>query len=181
MTKTMKKTFPAGSIAALAVLCAALAGGCASYSWRPNAPEDMRSVCVPVFRNESSVTQLGSETAKQISREFQREGTFKLARPGSAAIEVQGIVKDSDTHSLAYSRSSAERNREYSLNAVAIVSVIDKRAGKVLIDNRRYEARTTFLSDDDILTGSRDASGRLAEDFARQIVDDVTALEWDKE
>ena len=172
-----------GTLARLAVaagMCV-LAAGCANYSWRPNAPQSMRTVAVPVFRNESSVTGLGSEAARAIAREFQREGTFAIARQGEAALEIQGVVKDSSTKTLAYSRSSAERSREQEFNAVAVISVIDKTAGKVLVDNRRYEARTTFLSDDDLLTGSRDAAGRLAEDFARQVVDDVTAIEWDKE
>lgn len=165
----------------LAMIAVVATTGCSSYSWRPNAPASMRTVTIPTFRNESSVTGLGSEATRAIAREFQREGTFKLASKGEAAIEIQGIIKDTDTKNLAYARSSAERNREEALKAVAIISVIDKTAGKVLVDNHRYEARTTFLSDDDLLTGSRDAAGRLAEDFARQVVDDVTAIEWDKE
>ena len=41
-------------------------------------------------------------------------------------------------------------------------------------------AETTFFSDTDIVTARRDASGRLAEDLARQIVDDVAGYKWNK-
>ena len=58
------------------------------------------------------------------------------------------------------------------------MSFVDRRAGKVLAENRRFTARTTFLAGDDVLTGARDAEGRLAEDLARQIVDDLLAYRW---
>lgn len=161
---------------AYALILALFASGCANYSWRPSLPEKMRTVYVPTFRNESSVTGLGSAITTQTLREFQREGTFKIRPVGESAIEIQGIVKDSDSHAVAYARKTGERNREYRLNATAIVSFIDKTSGKVLIDNRRYSATTSFLAGDDILTGERDATGRLAEDLSRQIVDDALAL-----
>ena len=53
-----------------------------------------------------------------------------------------------------------------------------KLNGKVLVNDRRYTASTTFLVNDDTVTGERDASGRLAEDLARQIVDDALSLKW---
>lgn len=161
---------------AVVSLLAAIGCGCANYSWKSAIPEGMRTVAVPTFRNESSVTGLGSAIATQTLREFQREGTFKIKPAGDSAIEIQGIVRDSDSHSVAYARKTGERNREYRLHATAIVSIIDKKSGKVLVDNRKYTATTSFLAGDDILTGERDATGRLAEEFARQILDDTLAL-----
>ena len=52
-------------------------------------------------------------------------------------------------------------------------------SGKVVVNNRRYGAETTYFSDTDIATARRDASGRAVEDLARQIVDDVTSCRWD--
>ena len=161
---------------ALAALAAVICAGCANYSWKPSVPAEMRTVSVPTFRNESSVTGLGSSITTQTLREFQREGTYKIRPAGESAIEIQGIVRDSDSRAVAYARKTGERNREYRLHATAIVSFIDKKSGKVLVDNRKYTATTSFLAGDDILTGERDATGRLAEDFARQIVDDALAL-----
>ena len=70
------------------------------------------------------------------------------------------MLKSTPTHLLTYKR-------------------VDKRSGKVLIDNRHYQAETTFMSVDDSVTARRDASGRLAEDIARQIVDDVVGSKWE--
>lgn len=162
-----------------AAACAAVLSGCAGYSWKSAVPEGMRTVAVPVFRNESSITGLGSSVTRQVLNEFAREGTFRIVSAGDSAVEVQGVVKSTSRHVIAYDRAVAARTREYSLSAVAEVSFIDKKSGKVVVDNRKYRARTTFLAGDDVLTGERDAAGRLAEDLARQIVDDVLVCKWD--
>ena len=154
---------------------AAFAAGCSSYRWEPAVPAGMRTVSVPVFRNEGNVTALGDEVTRQLLRELQREGSFRLARPGDAAVEVQGSVKSSDPRAFAYGRHTGARIREHELKATATVSFIDKKAGKVLVDGRRYRARVTFAAGDDVLTGSRDASRRLAEELARQIADDLVS------
>ncbi len=159
------------------VLVAALAG-CQSYSWRSSVPEGMRTVAVPVFRNGSDVTGLGTAVTTQVRREFQREGTFRLATLEDCAIEVRGEVKNAGSTTVAYERRTGARTREHRFTATAIVSVVDRKAGKTLIDRRKYTAATTFLANDDVLTGERDASGRLAEDLARQVVDDVLMLKW---
>jgi len=138
----------------------------------------MRTVSVPTFRNESDVTELGDVVARQVLREIQREGTFTVARSDDAALEVQGIVKEASSSVVAYERRTGARNRERRFAMTASVSVVDRRGGKVLVDGRKYKASTSFLVNDDVVTGERDASGRLAEDIARQIVDDLLALKW---
>ena len=73
----------------------------------------------------------------------------------------------------------AMRAYEQRLTVSAEVSFIDRRNGKVMVNNRKYMAETTYFSDSDMATARRDASGRAAEDLARQIVDDVTSCRWD--
>ena len=163
------------------VLLAALAvaSGCGStYSWRSSVPSEMRSVSVPTFRNETDLNELGAVSARQVLREFQREGTFSIRRPDDAALEVQGIVKHVSTGRVAYDRRIYARLQSCELTAQVEVSVIDKRAGRVLIESRVYRPRTTMMFGQDITTAERDASGRLADDLARQVVDDVLRLKW---
>ncbi len=165
--------------AAAWLLVATVSFGCASgYSWRSGVPDNMRSVSVPVFRNESEVTELGAVAARQLLREFQREGTFRIAAAGRGALEVQGIVKRTVSETAGYSRGTGMRFSNFDLAAEVEISVIDKTKGKVLIDGRTYRAAATFVENGDYTTSRRDASGRLAEDLARQIVDDVLSLKW---
>ena len=162
----------------MAAALLAASSGCSLYSWRPEVPEGARTVAVSTFRNEGDVTEMGPVVARQVLREFEREGTYKIATLADCALEVQGYIKSVGSSVTAYERRTGARNRERRFNVTAVVSFIDKRNGKVLVNDRRYTASTTFLVNDDTVTGERDASGRLAEDLARQIVDDALSLKW---
>ena len=156
-----------------------LVAGCGTdYAWRSSVPEEVRTVSVPTFRNESDISELGVLSARQILREFQREGTFKIRATGDSALEIQGVIKSASATLAAYDRRSSMRHGAYTLDAVAEVSVIDKRTRKVLVDNRKFKATASFTAAQDLTTARRDASGRLAEDLARQVVDCVLGLKW---
>ena len=164
----------------LIVAMAAFAlAGCSSYRWTSDVPARMRTICVPTFRNESDVTELGVLASRQILRELQREGTFKLAGPDDAAVEIQGVVKSASAGYNGGDRRTYNRLVDYSFTMRAEVSVVDRINGRVLVDNKIYVATTTFMTgQDDFLSAQRSATGRLAEDLARQVVDDVLAVQW---
>ena len=165
-------------IVSLLVACAALSGCKTRYQWTSKVPEELRTVSVPTFRNESGVTELGAVATRQLLREFQREGTFKLRSVGDAAVEVQGVLEKSGLAYMGGDQRGGERFGTYKFTVEAKVTVVDKRSGRVLIDNKRYTATTSLMSTQDVGTAKRDASGRLADDLARQIVDDVVAMPW---
>lgn len=164
----------------LIALSLAALSGCSSYTWRSSVPEDMRTVYVPTFRNETEVVELGALATRQTLREFQREGTFKLASQDDAALEVQVVLKAAPVGMLNFKRSQSMRAYEHRMTLNAELSLVDRKNGRVLINNRPCQAEATFFSDTDIVTSRRDASGRLAEDLARQIVDDVAGYGWKK-
>lgn len=166
-------------LCAAAALTAALCGCGANYRWRPTVPAEMRTVAVPTFRNESDLQEIGAVAARQVLREFQREGTFRIRATGDAALEVQGQVESVSSSAVSYDRRSGLRRAGNSFAVSVRVTVVDKRRGKVLIDARPYSAQTTFTSGQDLTTGRRDASGRAMEDLARQVVDDVLNLKWE--
>lgn len=161
------------------VVAAVLFSGCASsYSWRSRVPESMRTVHIPSFRSDADLMEIGALATRQLGREFQREGTFKLVGPEDPALEIQGNIISASSLVSAYSRRSVSRFFSYGMTLEADVSVIDKRKGEVIIDNRHYTAYTTYAVSQDTTTAERDASGRLADELARQIVDDVLNLKW---
>lgn len=162
-----------------ALLLSVLSYGCATdYAWKSSVPAEMRTVSVPTFRNESELTELGSLMTGQLLREFQREGTFAIRRPGSAALEIQGIVKSASSSVSAYDRRTQLRLSSHDFKSTVLVSVIDKKRGKVIIDNRPYVVRTSFTAGNDLTTAQRDASRRLADELARAVVDDVLSVKF---
>ena len=162
----------------VAALAAALCCGCAGYRWNATVPPARRTVAVPTFRNGSKVTELGDVVTRQVLRELQREGTFKLAAPDEAAIEIQGSVVEAGGRRGYGDRGTNRRLNESDFNVAVKVSVIDKISKKVLIDSRKYVGHTVLVAGDDLMTARRDASGRVAEDIARQIVDDLLDYQW---
>jgi len=165
-------------IVLILAFAAAVAGCGANYAWRPSVPAEMRTVSVPTFRNESGLNELGAVASRQVLREFQREGTFSVRRPDEAALEIQGIVKSVDVGGVAHNRRTYGRRHSAEMTAKVEVSVVDKRKGRVLVEARVYTAHATMMSGQDVTTAERDASGRLADDLARQVVDDVLSLKW---
>lgn len=155
----------------LSALVSVFLCACANYTWTNRVPAEKRTVSVPTFRNETSVTRLGSVVSAQVSREFMREGTFSIASDG--AYEVQGTLTHFSGSTMNLARGNTLRTRDYALHAKACVSVVDKTTNTIVIDAKQYEVRTTVASGHDLVTAERNASGRIAEEFARQIVDDL--------
>ncbi len=165
----------------VAVSVALVAAGCASYRWTSGVPEELRTVAVPVFENRTSSAELGPIVTQYVLREFQREGTFSIRRSGDSALEVQGSIVKTSREAAAFDRGYGSRASEYRYIVTAEVSLVNKDTGKVLLNNRRYVAETTFLTRGDLLTTQRDAAARIAQEFARQIVDDVVAFDYDRQ
>lgn len=164
------------SILRVAAVAAMFCSGCSGYRWGTSVPEEYRKVAVPVFENDTQVSEMGPIVTQYTLREFQREGSFKIVRPEDAAIEVQGVLRSMTRGGVAYDRGEGMRASEYRYTISADVYFIDKRNGKVLRECRGIKGETTFLTQDDLLTGQKNAAFRIASDIARQIVNEAAAL-----
>ena len=153
--------------------------GCANYRWTSSVPEELRTVAVPVFENRTASAELGSIVSRYVLREFQREGTFTIRRSGGSSIEVQGSIVKAERHPVSFDRAYGSRADEYRYLVTAEVSIINKDAARVLQSNRHYTGETTFLVQGDLLTAQDNAAQRIAQDIARQIVDDVVSFPYD--
>ena len=160
----------------VALLAAALLSGCAGYTWGASVPREYRMVSVPVFENMTTVSEIGPIVTQYVLREFQREGSFRIVRPEDAVIEVQGVLRSMSREGIAYDRGQGMRASEYRYVIVADVTFVDKKSGKVLLEKKGIKGETTFLTNNDLLTGQRNASFRIADDIARQVVNDALAL-----
>lgn len=157
----------------------ALLSGCASsYSWTNSVPSSARTITVSTFRNESDLAEVGSLATRQILREIQREGTFRIVPADEAAIEIQGTVLRVAANTVGYNRRQFMRLSAAELTGVVQVTVVDKRNGKLLINNRTYKPTASFSQLQDMVTSERDASGRMADELSRMVVDDLLNLKW---
>ena len=160
----------------LALGSIALLSGCVGYTWGTSVPEEYRTVAVPVFENLTEVSEMGPTITQYTLREFQREGSFKVVRPADAAIEVQGVIRKMTRLGIAYDRARGMRASEYRYEILVDVTFVDRRKGKVLLERKGLQGETTFLTQNDLLTGQKNAAARIAQDLACQIVNEALAL-----
>ena len=166
-----------GMLKTLAVAALLLQAGCASYSFRSNVPENLRTISVPVFENDSGFPELDAVVTQYVLREFQKEGTFKLARYENASVRLTGKLVSSRHESITYDRNYNSRASEYRYTVTVRISLWEAGSGKMLINNQPISAQTTFLTQGDMLTGLQDAYPRVAKELSRKIVDTVLA-QW---
>ena len=170
MNARLPKLFFAVALAAVS--------GCAAYRWTSDVPQHLRTVAVPTFENRTMSAELGPIVTQYVLREFQREGTFKIKRTGDSAIEVQGALVKATRGGLAFDRGHGYRASEYFYRVTAEVNFVNKKSGKVFL-TRKYNVETTFLTQDDLLTGQRNAAPRIGQEIARQVVDDAVSFDYD--
>ncbi len=160
-----------------AAAAASLIAGCASYRFTSRVPEELRSIAVPVFENESGFPEIDAVVTQYVLREFQREGTFKISGLDNASFKLLGKLDKTDMQSLNIDRNSGSHTSEYRYGLVARITLIERSTGKLLIDDMPIKANTTFLTHGDMLTGLQDAYPRIAKELSRAIADAVLA-QW---
>jgi hypothetical protein len=168
----IRHSFVLGSLSLLL-----FAAGCAQYHVGSSVPEDLRTVAVPVFENASGFPEIDAIVTQYVLREFQHEGTFKIAALDSASLKLLGKLVKSNLQSINYDRNFGSRTSEYRYSLVAEITLVEAATGKLLIDGMPVKANTTFLTHGDMLTGMQDAGPRIARDLSRAIVDTVLA-QW---
>ncbi|MDA3925273.1 MAG: LPS assembly lipoprotein LptE [Kiritimatiellae bacterium] len=151
--------------------------GCASYRFTSKVPIESRTIAVPVFENESYFPELDAIATQYTLREFQREGTFKIKPVKEAAYKLIGCVTRANSQSLSYNRNLESRTSEYQHNVTVKITLVETSTGKILINDMPITARSSFLSQNDMLTDMQDAYPRIAKELAQSIVDTVLA-QW---
>jgi hypothetical protein len=153
---------------------------CGTYHVTSGVPEELRTISVPVFENKTGFPEFGAIATQYTLREFQREGTFKIAPLESASFKLLCNLS-MNQRALSFNRSYGSRASEYQYKLIAFVTLVERSTGKLLLDNVKVEATTSFLTNDDMLTGMQSSTPRVAKDLSRAIVDTVLALWLPKE
>ena len=149
--------------------------GCASYRITSDVPEELRTIAVPVFENETGYPEIGATVTQYTLREFQREGTMKVKPLDGASLKLLGTMKLREMIPVRFDRSYGSRAAEYRYTLTAEITLIERGTGKFLLDAVQVHGTTTFLTYDDMLTGMQNAYPRIAKELSRAIVDTVLA------
>ena len=149
--------------------------GCGTYHVTSAVPGELRTISVPIFENKTGFPEFGVIATQYTLREIQREGTLKIAPLDSASLKLLCTVS-SERRAISFNRAYGSRAAEYRYILIAHVTLVERSTGKLLLDNVPIMASTTFLTNDDLLTGMQNSAPRVSKELSRNIVDMILAL-----
>lgn len=152
-------------------------GGCAGYRLGNIPRSDMagvKTIHVPVIRNDSLEPSLPVMTTNAILRELDNDGTYHSSRSrmADAVLEVR-IVKYYRTP-LRRSRDNSLVPNEYEVTLTANATLTNLKTGTILFKDRVFEGKTAYFIQLNSQEVERQANPLAAKDLARHIVSAIT-------
>ena len=171
-----------GSTLAFVVICVSLisilVSGC-NYHTAGHAvqlPENVKTIAVPAFVNETSTYRIEQLLTASVVREFTTRTHYHILNsPGEAAdATLHGTVVSTSASPLTYNSSTGQ-----AASVLVVVSMrvsLTDRQGKVLYQNPSYLFREQYEVSQDLTSFFEEDSPafrRLSQDFARTLVANV--------
>lgn len=160
-------------------LAAWLGTSCAGYRLGPVNPAMAagRSVFVQPVLNQTMEPRLAEALTSALRRQFQREGTFQLARAGEADIVLTSTVLELHRIGVSFHPQDVVRPQDFQVTLRAHVRAVQRGSGHMLLD-RSFEGRALMRIGPDLTSAERQVLPLLADDLARQVVLALAEGEW---
>jgi outer membrane lipopolysaccharide assembly protein LptE/RlpB len=137
-----------------ALLLAAAAGGC-GYSLRGNLPDHLKTVSVPVFRNQTTDAGAESTITSAVVNAFTSSGRLKVVSLDDADSVLDGEITGYQVQSLTY--DSKLNLRSYRLTVTLNVRFRDLRRTEVLWEQDGLVEEVSF-----------DVAGQVSDTISRE-------------
>jgi len=139
-------------------------------------PENLKTIAVPAFKNETSTYRIEQMLTAAVVREFTTRTRYRILNDPSdeADATLRGTVLSTVASPLAYDTSTG---RTASVLVVVSMKVtLSDRQGKVLYQNPAYLFREQYEVSQDLTSFFEEDSPafrRLSQDFARALVSNI--------
>jgi hypothetical protein len=157
-------------------LLASLLSGCAGYRLGPATPAALRqihSIAVPTFRNVTLVPRLEVLVSGTVIKQFQQDGTFRIANEGNADAILKGDIIGVGRYPARSVRGNVLATTEFNLVLRVRYSLIG-RDGKPLAGPSEVGGTTSFFVGADVNTDERQALPLAAEELAKHLVSQLS-------
>lgn len=139
-------------------------------------PEDVRTIAVPSFKNETPTYRIEQMLTSSVVREFTARTHYRILNDPSEAADatLTGTVLSTAASPLAYDTSTGRAASV--LVVVSMRVVLADRRGKVLYQNPAYVFREQYEVSQDLTSFFEEDSPafrRLSQDFARTLVSNI--------
>jgi outer membrane lipopolysaccharide assembly protein LptE/RlpB len=139
-------------------------------------PENVKTIAVPAFKNETTTYRIEQMLTAAVVREFTTRTRYRILNTASddADATLRGTVLSTVASPLTYDTTTG---RAASVLVVVSMKVsLADRQGKVLYENPAYVFREQYEVSQDLTTFFEEDSPafrRLSEDFARTLVSNI--------
>ena len=166
----------------MAVVCAALPllllGGCAGYSLGPVKPsylKDIKTLTIPTFRSDDLAPHIESLMTTTVIKEFQRDGTFKIARGGQGDATLLCTIEGIQLTPVRSVPGNVLQASEFVMSVKVRYELRQGGGdrGKVL-DGGRVTGEASFFVSTDLQQDQRQAYPRASEQAAQRLVSQLS-------
>ena len=169
------------SVAPFLLIAALLlpAAGCAGYRLgsASGLAADAQSIEIIPFPNQTEEPRLSPALVSALRRQIQNNGTFKLETRGRGDLQITGNIVQYLRVGVTFQPGDVITPRDFELRMTAQVKVLNRRAGKTLLQ-RPVTGRTLIRAFNDLSSAERQALPLLANDLARKIIDLLVDGDW---
>jgi outer membrane lipopolysaccharide assembly protein LptE/RlpB len=165
-------------LAALLVACSLGGTGCGYHTagHAVQLPENVKTIAVPAFVNETSFYRIEQMLTSSVVREFTTRTHYHILNDPSEAADatLRGTVVSTSASPLTYNSTTGQ-----AASVLVVVSMrvsLTDRQGKVLYQNPSYLFREQYEVSQDLTSFFEEDSPafrRLSQDFARTLVSNI--------
>jgi len=139
-------------------------------------PENVRTIAVPTFKNETTTYRIDQMLTAAVLREFTTRTHYHMVNEASDDTDatLRGTVLSTASSPLTYDTTSGRTASV--LVVVSMRVVLSDRNGKVLYQNPAYVFREQYEVSQDLTSFFEEDSPafrRLSQDFARTLVSNI--------
>ena len=159
-----------------AFLLGLLLSGCAGYHLGPAKPSylrDVHSIAVPIFKNATLVPQIETLVSDTVIKQFQQDGTFRIANEGQADAVLRGDVISASRAPARSLRGNVLATTEFNL-VLRVRYSLYGRDGKPLAGPTEATGTTSFFVGDDVIADERQAIPLAAQELANRLVSQLS-------
>jgi outer membrane lipopolysaccharide assembly protein LptE/RlpB len=139
-------------------------------------PENVKTIAVPAFANETNTYRIEQMLTSSVVREFTTRTHYHILNDSSEAADatLRGAVVSASSTPLTYNTATGQ-----AASVLVVVSMrvsLTDRQGKVLYENPAYLFREQYEVSQDLASFFEEDSPafrRLSEDFARTLVSNI--------
>jgi Lipopolysaccharide-assembly len=139
-------------------------------------PPDVKTLAVPIFKNDTRRYRIEQLLASAVTREFIERTNFRITPyPAQADAVLRGTVKDVRSGVVTFDLNTGRATTQQ-IQVTADVELVDEHTHKVLFANHNYIFREQYQISQNasgLFEEDQPALARLSQDLARTLVTDI--------